>query len=169
MLAMLTPWVAFWTAMSISPAMGPALVIAACAIAAIAFCRHERTVYDTSSLAAVLLLVAASLCGTPLFLLSVLSFVAFGLMWLVSALWLTPMSARYVMGSYGGEKALHNSMFIKTNRIICAVWGVTYLLAAAAAWAMPQATALVSQLLPIPAALFTVVFQRWYPARVARG
>lgn len=169
MLAMLIPWVAFWTAMSISTVAGPAVVIGVCAIAALAFCRHERTVYDTLSLAAVLALVAASLAGAPLTLLLPASFLAFGLMWLVSALWLTPLSAYYVKGSYGGDKALRNVIYIQTNRIICLVWGVTYLVAAAAALAAPGATSLISELLPLPAAIFTVVFQRWYPAHVARG
>jgi len=169
MLAMLIPWVAFWTAMSVSTVAGPAIVLAICAIAALAFCQHERTVYDTLSLAAVLGLVTAFLAGTPLALLLPVSFLAFGLMWLVSALWFTPLSAHYVKGSYGGDKALRNVIYIQTNRIICLVWGVTYLVAAAAATVAPAATPLISELLPLPAAIFTVVFQRWYPAHVARG
>ena len=169
MLAMLIPWVAFWTALSVSPTMGPTIVIAACAATALAFCRHERTIYDTLSLAAVLALVAASLAGAPLATLLPVSFVAFGLMWLVSALWFMPLSAYYVNGSYGGNKALRNSIFVQTNRIICLVWGVTYLVAAVAALVAPGATPIISELLPLPAAIFTVVFQRWYPAHVARG
>ncbi|MBQ1840341.1 MAG: hypothetical protein II128_03285, partial [Atopobiaceae bacterium] len=42
-------------------------------------------------------------------------------------------------------------------------------IAAAAALVAPAATPLISELLPLPAAIFTVVFQRWYPAHVARG
>ena len=169
MLAMLIPWVAFWTALPISPTMSPAITIAACAATALAFCRHERTIYDTLSLAAVLALVAASLAGAPLATLLPVSFVAFGLMWLVSALWFMPLSAYYVNGSYGGNKALRNAIFVQTNRIICLVWGVTYLVAAVAALVAPGATPIISELLPLPAAIFTVVFQRWYPAHVARG
>ncbi len=169
MLAMLIPWVAFWTAFSISPTLGPAITLAACAIGTVVLARHERTVYDTLSLAAVLTLVAASLTGAPLPALQCASFVAFGLMWLVSALWFVPLSAHYVKGSYGGNKALRNAIFLETNRIICLVWGVTYLASAVAALVAPQATALISELLPVPAAVFTVVFQRWYPAHVARG
>lgn len=169
MLAMLIPWIAFWTSMPISPAMGPIITIAICAAVAVAFHQHERTIYDSLSLAAVLGLVAASLAGVPLPVLLPLSFIAFGLMWLVSALWLVPLSAHYVKGSYGGDGALKNSIYIKTNRIICLVWGITYLVAALASFVAPQFTPLFSQLLPIPAAIFTVVFQRWYPAHVARG
>ena len=72
-------------------------------------------------------------------------------------------------GNYGGEGAVNNRIFIDTNRIICLVWGVTYLAAAAASFVWPTATPLITQLLPIPAAIFTVVFQRWYPAHVAQG
>lgn len=169
MLAMLIPWVAFWTAMSISPTAGPAIVITVCAVTALAFHNHERTAYDTLSLAAVLGLVATFLAGVPLALLLPVSFLAFGLMWLVSALWLTPLSAYYVKGSYGGNKALRNVIYLQTNRIICLVWGVTYLVAAVAAFVAPGATPIISELLPLPAAVFTVAFQRWYPAHVARG
>jgi multimeric flavodoxin WrbA/putative sterol carrier protein len=169
MLAMLIPWVAFWTAMSVSVATGPAIVIAACALTTLWSFRHERVIYDTLSLAAVLVLVAASLVGVPLALLLPASFLVFGLMWLVSALWFTPLSAHYVKGSYGGDKALQNAIYLQTNRIICVVWGITYLAAAVAAFIAPAATPLISELLPLPAAIFTVVFQRWYPAHVARG
>ena len=169
MLAMLIPWIAFWTCMSISATVGPVATIVACAVTALVFHQHERTVYDTLSLAVVLCLVAASLAGIPLAALLPISFVVFGLMWLVSALWFMPMSAYYVKGSYGGDHALDNIIFVQTNRIICLVWGVTYLAAAAAALVAPAATPLISQLLPLPAAVFTVVFQRWYPAHVARG
>ncbi len=169
MLAMLIPWVAFWTAMSISPTMGPMITIIACAVTTLAFSRHERTVYDTLSLAVILGLVAASLAGAPLATLLLVSFIAFGLMWLVSALWFTPLSAYYVKGSYGGDKALRNVIYIQTNRIICLVWGITYLVSAVAAFVAPAATPVISELLPLPAAIFTVVFQRWYPAHVARG
>ena len=169
MLALLLPWIALWTALSISPAWGPAATLIACAVTCLAFVRHERTVYDALSLASVLCLVAAFLLGTPLAVLLPVSFVAFGLMWLVSALWFVPLSAPYVKGGYGGDKALRNVIFVQTNRIICLVWGVTYLAAAAASCIAPGATPLISQLLPIPAAVFTVWFQRWYPVHVARG
>ena len=169
MLAMLIPWVAFWTAMSVSLTTGPAIVIAVCAATVLAFFKHERVLYDTLSLVAVLALVAAHLAGAPLALLLPASFLAFGLMWLISALWFTPLSAHYVKGSYGGDKALRNVIYLNTNRIICLVWGITYLVAAVAAFVAPGATPLISELLPLPAAIFTIVFQRWYPAHVARG
>lgn len=169
MLAMLIPWIAFWTTMSIGPMVGAVGTIVACAVTALAFCQHEHTFYDYLSLACVLALVAASVAGVPFSVLSPVSFVAFGLMWLVSALWFVPVSSYYVKGSYGGDSALGNAIFIDTNRIICLVWGVTYLAAAVVSFFAPQITIVTSQLLPIPAAIFTVVFQRWYPAHVARG
>ena len=161
MLALLIPWIAFWTCMSFGLQVGIVGTIVACAVTTLAFFRHEHTVYDYLSLACVL--------GVPQAVLTPLSFVGFGLMWLVSALRFVPLSSYYVKGSYGGDGALNNVIFIDTNRIICLVWGVTYLAAAAASFVWPTATPLISQLLPIPAAIFTVVFQRWYPAHVAQG
>lgn len=169
MLALLIPWIAFWTCMSFGLQVGVAGTVVACAVTTLAFCRHEHTVYDCLSLAGVLGLVAAAAAGVPQAVLTPLSFVGFGLMWLVSALRFVPLSSYYVKGSYGGDGALNNVIFIDTNRIICLVWGVTYLAAAAASFVWPTATPLISQLLPIPAAIFTVVFQRWYPAHVAQG
>ena len=169
MLAMLIPWIAFWVAMPLSSVPGPMVVLAVCAMTLVAFVRNEHTAYDKLSLACVLALMAASIAGVPLPTLLPISFVAFGLMWLVSALWLMPLSAYYVKGSYGGDKALNNAIFIKTNRIICLVWGITYLASAVASSLAPGLTPLLSQLLPIPASIFTVVFPKWYPAHLARG
>lgn len=62
-----------------------------------------------------------------------------------------------------------NQVFIKTNAIITAVWGGTYLLQAVTALAGHFAPAqafqwmLVRHLLLIPAIIFTIWFQKWYP------
>lgn len=63
-----------------------------------------------------------------------------------------------------------NHVFIRTNAIITAVWGVIYLLQAAMAlaghYAPTQAFSLMvaRHLLLVPAGIFTFWFQKWYPA-----
>ncbi len=49
MLALLIPWIAFWTCMSFGLQVGVAGTIVACAVTTLAFCRHEHTVYDCLS------------------------------------------------------------------------------------------------------------------------
>jgi len=174
MLAMLVPWIAFWTAMSISPSLGPVITLAFCAATPLLFYRNEKTFYDVISPCIVVALVALVLVGVPLTMVLPLSYVGFGLMWLVPALVGVPLSAHYSKNSYGGNGALNNTIFVQTNRIICLVWGVTYLAAAVAAFLLvgtdaAPLVAIVNNILPLPAAFFTVWFQRWYPQKVARG
>jgi drug/metabolite transporter (DMT)-like permease len=68
------------------------------------------------------------------------------------------------------EALWRNPVFIKTNAIITAVWGVVFMLQAAAALAGhfdPSLTflwILLRYLLLVPAFAFTAWFQKWYPA-----
>lgn len=63
------------------------------------------------------------------------SYLAFGVMWLASCFGrLVPLTAHYSKNSYGGDKALQNTLFIKTNRILTMLWGVLYLLTTVSSW-----------------------------------
>jgi len=94
--------------------------------------------------------------------------------WLISCLGPVPLTADYSKDAYGGDEALGNALFVKTNRIITAVWGVFYL--ATAGWtifllATPLApwSGAVNSAAPLLCGIWTAWFQKWYPARVARG
>lgn len=174
MLAMLVPWIVFWIAMPIFGALGPVVSLVGCAITPLVFWRNQKTPYDVLSIVCVTVLVAASLAGVANRVLLPVSYGVFGLFWLVSTISGIPLSAHYSKNSYGGDAALSNALFLKTNQIICVVWGVTYILAALAALLLTNTglapfVALVNNILPIPAAVFTLWFQKWYPQRVARG
>ena len=95
-------------------------------------------------------------------------------MWLVSAPTREPLCAAYVKYGYGGPDALLNPIFMRTNRILAAAWGVLYLLIALwtallgdalASWAMPVANNAATALMGV----FTVWFERRFPAWVASG
>ena len=78
------------------------------------------------------------------------------------------------MYGYGGEKALQNALFLKTNRILTALWGVLYLLTSIFTWFLLQTSAasfvgLINSVMPVFMGIFTAWFQKWYPARVAAG
>lgn len=174
MLAMLLPWIAFWVSFSIDANWGIVVTLAVCALTSLVFYSHERTPYDTISPALVLLLAATYGAGVPLGWLLPCSYVCFGAMWLVSVFLPIPLSAHYSKSSYGGDQAFQNVIFVTTNRIICAVWGITYLVAALVTVVLMNSgvtslVALINQLLPLPAGIFTVWFQRWYPRKVAQG
>ena len=102
------------------------------------------------------------------------SYGAFCLIWLAGAFTKTPLSAYYSAASYGGGRAFGNPLFMRTNRILTAVWAALYLVTPiwtyflmgtrAAAY-----TGLINSVCPALLGLFTAWFQKWYPARWARG
>ena len=50
-------------------------------------------------------------------------------MWLVGAFVKIPLTAYYSAVEYGGENAFDNPLFMRTNRILTAAWGVFYIVA----------------------------------------
>ena len=103
-----------------------------------------------------------------------LSYLSFGIMWLVSCLQKIPLTAHYSMNGYGGEDALHNPLFLKTNRILTMLWGILYLFTSVFTWFLMRTPVssflcLINSVVPIFMGIFTVWFQNWYPAKVARG
>ncbi|MBD5098406.1 MAG: hypothetical protein HDT35_02460 [Clostridiales bacterium] len=70
--------------------------------------------------------------------------------------------------------ALQNPLFLKTNRTLTVLWGVLYLFTSGFTWFLMRtpvssAVGLINSVLPILMGIFTVWFQKWYPAKVARG
>ena len=97
-----------------------------------------------------------------------------GLMWLGSCLTREPLCAAYVKYNYGGEAAHDNPLFMKTNYILAACWGALYVLTAIWTWFARQEgygaiLIVVNNLVPVAMGLFTVWFEKWYPAHVAKG
>jgi uncharacterized membrane protein len=84
------------------------------------------------------------------------------------------LTAWYSSKDYNGDEALENPLFIKTNRIITAAWGIMYLIMAAYSYFLMESplsnyTGLINLLAPSLMGLFTLWFSQWYPARIARG
>ena len=137
------------------------------------FFRCRKTVYDLVSGALVCLFSLLLLVGLPAVIVMPLSYFAFGMMWSISVFLKIPLSAEYSMNDYGGEPALKNPMFIRTNRILTAAWGVLYLLTPIWTWFIMRSAAsgyvgLINSVLPALLGLFTLWFQKWYPRRMAR-
>lgn len=167
-------WFPVWALLPIHPVLGGAAAVGAAALAQLARHKWAFTLYDTLSGIFVSAIGLAALLGASTQWLVPLSYLLFGSMWLSSCAFKIPLTAHYSKNSYGGNSALRNPLFIKTNRILTACWGVLYL--AVAVWtlllmATPFASfsGLLNAVCPAILGLFTLWFQKWYPSKLAAG
>ena len=174
MTTMLIPWITFWIAVSIHPKVGAMITLLVVAIVPFIMRKHKFVIWDQLSMAAVAILsAAANITGNGV-LLTNIGYLVFGLFWLLSCLTKEPLCAAYVKYNYGGESAHQNPLFMKTNYILAAAWGTLYVLTAIWTFLFKKAgfgnvLILLNNLIPILMGLFTAWFEKWYPARMARG
>ena len=174
MTTMLIPWITFWIAVSIHPEVGAVITLLVVATVPFIMRKHKFVIWDQLSMAAVAILsAAANITGNGV-LPTNIGYLVFGLFWLLSCLTKEPLCAAYVKYNYGGESAHQNPLFMKTNYILAAAWGVLYVLTAIWTFLFKKAgfgnvLILVNNLIPILMGLFTAWFEKWYPARMARG
>lgn len=171
---LLIPWIVLWAAAAINSHWGSLASIGACALVPLFFYRNRKTLYDVLTGALVTGFSIAILSGVSAGLILPLSYFAFGAMWLSSCLGKIPLTAHYSKNGYGGEDALQNPLFMKTNRILTMLWGILYLFTTVFTWFLMRTsfssyTGLINSVLPIFMGIFTAWFQKWYPAKVARG
>ena len=171
---MLIPWIVLWVAPAIHKQWGCLISIGICALIPLIFYRNKKTVYDILSNALVTSFSVTMLDGYSEKWMLPLSYLSFAVMWLVSCCGKVPLTAHYSTNSYGGEDALQNALFLKTNRILTMAWGVLYLFTSVFTWLLMRTSissfvGLINSVLPIFMGLFTAWFQKWYPAKVAGG
>ena len=174
MTTMLIPWITFWIAVSIHPEVGAVITLLVVATIPFIMRKHNFVIWDQLSMAAVALLSAAANITGNGALPTNIGYLVFGLFWLLSCLTKEPLCATYVKYNYGGESAHQNPLFMKTNYILAAAWGVLYVLTAVWTFLLKKAgfgnvLILVNNLIPVLMGLFTAWFEKWYPARMARG
>ena len=174
MMTMLIPWITFWIAVSIHPEVGAMITLLVVATVPFIMRKHKFVIWDQLSMAAVAILSAAANITGNGALPTNIGYLVFGLFWLLSCLTKEPLCAAYVKYNYGGESAHQNPLFMKTNYILAAAWGVLYVLTAVWTFLLKKAgfgnvLILVNNLIPVLMGLFTAWFQKWYPARMARG
>lgn len=174
MAAMLAAWITFWVAVSINSHVGALITLAVCALIPLLIAKRKSTVYDKLSIAAVSLLSIFALVTDKGALAANIGYLVFGLMWLGSCFTKEPLCAAYVKYNYGGDDALNNPIFMKSNYILAAAWGVLYI--ATAAWtyfltktALAPFLPIVNNIMPVIMGIFTVWFEKWYPSHVAGG
>ena len=135
---------------------------------------HKMVIWDRLSIFTVAVLSAAANITGNGDVVTNAGYLIFGLFWLISCLTKEPLCAAYVKYNYGGEGARKNPLFMRTNYILAAAWGLLYVLTAA--WTflfrnagIENAIIIVNNLIPVLMGLFTWWFQKWYPAKIARG
>ncbi len=174
MTVLLMPWIVFWVSASIHSFYGPLLSVAVCTLVPIWFFRNQKTIYDTVGVSLVTACAIAMILNVSQRVAVPISYLLFGLMWSLSCFTKVPLTACYSMKDYGGARAMSNPLFVKTNRILTACWGILYLLTPIWTWflmgtAFGAWTGAINSVLPMLMGVFTVWFQKWYPAKVARG
>ena len=173
MLILLLPFLALWILLPLFKNYGAfaAILLSACVPLVTRFFRLSP--YDTTGAFLVSLLSVLSLAGITPQIIVTLSYFLFGGLWLASLFYHVPLCAWYSAEGYGGDEAFSNPLFISTNRIIAAVWGVLYLGVGIFTWFLMQSTyasftGLINSIVPVCAGIFTAVFVKWYPAHFAR-
>ena len=172
---LLMPWIALWIFMPINSILGGLAGVIASAAMPLFGLYFKLTIYDCIGAFFIGISSAAALAGAPAALIVVISYVAFGIMWGISCFLPVPISAWYSANDYGGpENALNNPLFVKTNRILTACWAALYLITPV--WTIylmsspyTALTGLINSVFPAIMGIFTLRFQRWYPAKVAAG
>jgi len=170
---MLFAWIALWVAVSVEPRMGALITLAVCSLLPLITERYELCRYDRLSFALVAGLAVYAVVTGNGFVAVNAGYLVFGLLWLGSCLTKEPLCAAYVKYSYGKD-ALQNPIFMRTNYILAAAWGVVYIVIAIVSYYLSGKVpalvlSIVVQAMPILMGLFTAWFQNWYPARVAAG
>ncbi|MCM1221600.1 MAG: NAD(P)H-dependent oxidoreductase [Lachnospiraceae bacterium] len=171
---MLIPWIVLWIAPAIHKQWGCLITLGVCAVVPLLYYRNRKTFYDILTNALVTGISIIMLAGGSEKWLLPLSYLFFGVMWALSCLGKVPLTANYSMNDYGGEDALQNALFLKTNRILTMLWGVLYLFTSIFTWFLMRTSissfvGLINSIVPIFMGIFTAWFQNWYPAKVAAG
>ena len=169
----LIPWITFWVSASIDSYIGGFISICICALTGLIFFRFRKTIYDAISVTAVVgFSIMALLFPEMTNIILPCSYLAFGLMWILSCLTKVPLTAWYSMNSYNGESALENPLFVHTNRILTLAWGILYVITSIWTFSLMGTPispylAVINNVMPILMGIFTKWFQNWYPSHYA--
>lgn len=171
---LLFQWIILWVLLPINEVLGGVAGIVSCSVVPLLTYKLRLTVYDKISIVAVSSLSVLALLRVNSTLIICLSYLLFGLMWLLSCSAKIPLTAYYSSNNYNGDEAFTNPLFIKTNKILTLAWGMLYLIIATYSYLLMESvlssyTGLINSLAPALMGLFTEWFAKWYPAKIARG
>jgi hypothetical protein len=174
LMVLLFPWLVIWILLAIDKTVGAVAGIVAAASLPFAWLVFKPVIFERISILAVSGLSLAILLGADARGIVCASYGLFGLMWFIGAFLKLPLTSYYSASGYGGSKAFENPLFIRTNRILTAAWGVLYLVTPLWTYVImgTEASAyigLINSACPAFMGIFTAWFQKWYPKQWARG
>ena len=174
MTTLLIPWMAFWIAASINEQVGPVIALLVCAAMPLITYKMKKTMYDEITFTVVGVFSAGLILTGHSNVWMVAAYLGFGLMWLLSCLTKEPLCAAYVKYNYHGDDALLNPIFMKANYILAFGWGILYVVISLINWMLyknnlSSFSMIINNVAPIAMGIFTVWFEKWYPARIASG
>lgn len=173
MVPLILPFLGLWVALPMDPFISALITIGLCGISLLISVFYKSTVFEKISTFFVIIISILSFLNINTIVLVGLSYLIFGVIWLAGACTKIPLTAYYSCYSHGGEKALDNKLFLKTNRIITTVWGIAYLVAAGLSVLLMFSnfitfTGAILAVFPILLGNFTFIFAKAYPAHVAK-
>ena len=169
MLLFLLPWIVFWISASTNTTPSVIAGISIATILPLLWHIFRPVIFEQISIPIVTGLSLAILLGTKTHIVIPVSYFIFGFMWFISTFAKKPLTAYYSASKYGKEKAMSNPLFVRTNRILTATWGILYLIMAIWTYYLMN-TALSVYIIWINSVctallgVFTAWFQKWYPA-----
>lgn len=174
MTVLLAPWIVIWTAIAIDPTAGGAAGILVSAVLPLLWFLFQPVLYEQITVPLVAALSLMALLGVDPRIVVPVSYAVFGLLWLAGSFPKTPLTAHYSAAGYGNERAFDNPLFMRTNRILTAAWAALYLITPVWTYflmgtALSAYVGLFNSVCPALMGVFTAWFQKWYPARWARG
>lgn len=174
MMVFLLPWLVIWTVIAADPVTGGTAGIITASLIPLFWLAFRPVVYEQISIPLTACLSLAALLGADTRLVIPGSYLLFGVMWISGAFARIPLTAHYSAKSYGGKSAFSNPLFLKTNRILTAAWGVLYLITPIWTYlimgtGLSAFIGLINSALPALMGIFTAWFQKWYPAHYSRS
>lgn len=174
MILMLLPFLALWIFIPISAKNAGIMGILASGLVGLLHFKWKKTPYEPIGVFLVLCISILALNYGSSEILSASPYFAFGLLWFISIFMKAPLTAYYSSNDYGEEKAFENPLFIRTNRILTCMWGITNILLGFITlyvYNSPFANywGIIGNLPTILLGFFTVWFSKWYPAYYAKS
>ncbi|NFF81612.1 NAD(P)H dehydrogenase [Clostridium botulinum] len=168
---LLIQWIILWVVVPIKPQVGGILSIVAASTLSLFSSKYKIIFYEKISAIFISIFGVLSMININNTIIISTSYLIFGVMWISSVFRKIPLTAYYSCNNYNGESALNNPLFIKTNKIITMVWGISYLLTALFSVFLMSTfvasyTGLINTILPVFIGIFTVWFSKWYPNKV---
>jgi hypothetical protein len=169
------PWMIKWiwgsftaTAEAFAAAAGTA-----CLIFLYHLLTNRPTLFETGSVIYLIIAAGLKIAGIALYTQNTIFFdnLFLGALWLGSLMTTFTLTGEYSRSNLPKE-LWHTPVFLKTNQIICGVWGLYFLLCALMVFLAANGLGrelfwrIVGYVLLPPMFVFTAVFQNWYPKKL---